>query len=95
MTKITHEENTPKGRFVIYDNDEFVGEITYSWAGDKFFIIDHTLVEQRFGGKGYGKQLVMSAVEFARQKSVKILPLCTYAKLVFERDQSLNDIKHK
>lgn len=93
MAKIEHEENSPKGRFVIYDNDEFAGEMTYSWAGEEFFIIDHTLVEEKFGGKGYGKQLVMSAVEFAREKNVKILPLCTYAKRVFDTHQSIADVK--
>ena len=93
MVKIEHEENIPKGRFVIYDNEEFAGEMTYSWAGEEFFIIDHTLVEEKFGGKGYGKQLVMSAVNFAREKNVKILPLCTYAKRVFDTEDEIADVK--
>lgn len=94
MTKIIQEENTPKGRFIIHENEEFGGEMTYSWAGNQFFIIDHTLVEEKFGGKGFGKMLVMSAVDFAREKGAKILPLCPYAKHVFDRDNSLNDVKH-
>lgn len=93
MVKIQHEKNLPKGRFVIYENEEFAGEMTYSWAGDEFFIIDHTLVEEKFGGKGYARQLVMSAVDFAREKNVKILPLCTYAKSVFEKDNTISDMK--
>jgi len=93
MVNIQHEETPPKGRFVIYENDEFAGEMTYSWAGNEFFIIDHTFVEEKFGGKGYGKQLVMSAVEFAREKNVKILPLCTYAKRVFDTEDGIADVK--
>lgn len=93
MVRIEHEENLPKGRFVIYENKEFAGEMTYSWAGDEFFIIDHTLVEEKFGGKGYGKQLVMNAVDFARDKNVRILPLCTYAKRVFDTEDEIADVK--
>ena len=95
MSEIKHEENYPKGRFVIYEGDVFAGEMTYSWAGEAFFIIDHTLVEKQFEGRGVGKKLVMSGVEYARGKEVKILPLCVYAKRLFERDDSLIDVKRK
>ncbi len=93
MTKIEREDNGKKGRFIIYENDEEAGEMTYTWAGENKFIIDHTGVEERFGGKGYGKQLVMKAIEFAREKEVKILPLCPYAKKVFDSNDSLNDVR--
>jgi predicted GNAT family acetyltransferase len=92
MVRIDHEENPPKGRFVLFENEEFAGEMTYSWAGETFFIIDHTLVEEQFAGKGFGKKLVLSAVDFARVKNVKVLPLCTYAKRVFDTEESINDV---
>lgn len=93
MTIIKREDNGKKGRFIIYENREEAGEMTYTWAGENKFIIDHTGVQERFGGKGYGKQLVMKAVEFAREKEIKILPLCPYAKKVFDSDDSLNDLR--
>ena len=55
MTKIEREDNGKKGRFVIYENDEFAGEMTFTWAGKNKFIIDHTGVEEAFGGKGLEK----------------------------------------
>ena len=93
MVIIKREDNGKKGRFVIYENGEEAGEMTYTWAGENKFIIDHTGVQERFGGKGYGKELVMKAVEFAREKKVKILPLCPYAKKVFDSDNSLDDVR--
>jgi len=93
MTRIEREDNGKKGRFIIYENEEEAGEMTYTWAGENKFIIDHTGVEERFGGKGYGKQLVMKAIEFAREKEVKILPLCPYAKKIFDSSDSLNDVR--
>ena len=93
MTRIEKIDNGKKGRFEIYENDEFAGEMTFVWTGEKKFIIDHTGVEEKFGGKGYGKQLVMAAVDFARENDLKILPLCPYAKRVMDRDESLADVR--
>ena len=88
-TKIEKEDNGKKGRFVIYQNCETAGEMTFTWAGEDKFIIDHTEVQEKFEGHGFAKQLVMQAVEFAREARVKILPLCPYARRVFEKDQSI------
>ena len=93
MTRIEQEDNGKKGRFVIYEKDTFAGEMTYTWAGDTKFIIDHTGVDEKFAGKGLGKKLVLKAVDFARIKGLKILPLCPFAKKVFDADSSLNDVK--
>ena len=93
MVKIEREEDQRKGRFVIYDDGEFAGEMTYTWAGTTKFIIDHTGIEEAFGGKGYGKMLVMEAVAFARDKGVKILPLCPFAKAEFDKNSSFADVR--
>lgn len=95
MTKIEQEDNGKKGRFTIYEKDIIAGHMTYAWAGKDKFIIDHTEVNRNFAGKGYGKQLVEEAVEFARANHLKILPLCTFAKKVFDKDSSLSDVRFK
>lgn len=93
MAKIVHEDNGKQGRIVIYDNDVFAGKMTYTWSGKTEFIIDHTSVEQTFTGKGLGKQMVMEAVKFAREKSAKIVARCSYAKKVLESDDSYKDVR--
>ncbi len=93
LIKIEREDNGRKGRFVVYDNDEFAGEMTYVWAGTSKFIIDHTGVEGSFSGRGLGRQLVMKAVEYARNNGVKILPLCPFAKKVFDKEEGIQDVR--
>ena len=73
------EDNGKNGRFVLYFNDEFAGEINYTWAGDETIIIDHTGVEEKFGGKGFGKALLQKVVLFARNKDLQIIPHCSFA----------------
>ena len=93
LIKIEREDNGRKGRFVVYDHGEFAGEMTYVWAGTSKFIIDHTGIEGSFGGKGLGRQLVMKAVEYARNNALKILPLCPFAKKVFEEEVGIQDVR--
>lgn len=93
MIRVEREDKGHKGRWVIYDNEVFAGEMTFTWAGNNKFIIDHTAVDEKFGGKGYGLQLVMKAVEFARAEKLQIIPLCPFAKKVFDKDKSLDDVK--
>lgn len=92
MTSIKQEDNGKKGRFVIYENEELAGEMTYTWAGQEKFKIVHTSVDKKFAGKGFAKELVMAGVELARKNGLKIIPLCPYAKDRFDRDESIRDV---
>ena len=89
---IGHTDNGKKGSFKALSDGMLAGEMTYTWAGPGKFIIDHTEVDDAFSGQGVGKQLVMAAVDFARAKQVKILPLCPFAKSVFDKDPSIEDV---
>lgn len=92
MTKIEREDNGKKGRFVIYSDGQEAGEMTFTWAGENKFIIDHTGIKKAFEGKGLAKELVMAGVEFARKEDLKIIPLCPYAKSRFDRDKEIQDV---
>jgi len=90
--EILRDDNGKKGQFSAVINGEEAGLMTYTWAGDHRFIIDHTEVNPEFSGQGIGKQLVMAAVAFARENNLKILPLCPYAKSVFDRTSAIKDV---
>ncbi|RPE12950.1 N-acetyltransferase [Chitinophaga lutea] len=89
---IEQTDNGKKGSFKAMSDGAQAGEMTYTWAGADKFIIDHTEVDDAFSGQGVGKQLVMAAVDFARTKHVKILPLCPFAKSVFDKEPSIEDV---
>ena len=66
--------------------------MTYSWAGEHKFIIDHTEVNPAFNGRGVGKKMVLAAVEYARKNDLKIIPLCPFAKSVFDKTEEIRDV---
>lgn len=90
--EIKHKDNGGKGAFIADNNGAKAGEMTYVWVGENKFIIDHTEVDPEYGGMGVGKLMVLSAVEFARDNDVKILPLCPFAKSVFDKFPELRDV---
>lgn len=90
--EIKHDQTESKGSFYIGDKKKPLAEMTYSKAGKETIIIDHTEVSEELKGKGAGKQLVTSAVEYARANGIKIIPLCTFAKSVFDKVADFRDV---
>lgn len=92
MEKIKIEDNGKKGRFVLLEDGKEAGEMTFVWDGENSIIIEHTNVGKEYGGKGYAKQLMNKAVAFARKNEVKIVPVCSFVRAMFEKDESIRDV---
>lgn len=90
--EIKHTNNEKNGVFEALKFNAVAGEMSYVWAGDKKFIIDHTEVSEAYAGQGIGKKLLLAAVEFARQNDLKIIPLCPFAKSAFDKDAEIRDV---
>lgn len=92
---VQHRTGETKGEFYIKKGDQVVANLTYSKADSTQMIIDHTEVSDDYRGEGLGKTLVESAVQFARDQQLKIIPLCSFAKATIEKDESLQDVVRK
>ena len=90
--EIQQINDTRRGYFEALEDGKEAGKMTYTWAGDSKFIIDHTEVSPDFNGKGVGKKLVLAAVDYARANNVKIIPLCPFAKSVFDKVEEIRDV---
>ncbi|WP_396187929.1 GNAT family N-acetyltransferase [Flavobacterium sp.] len=81
-----------KGAFYIEINGKQEAMMTFVFSGEDKIIIDHTEVNEGNNGKGFGNKMVQEAVFFARERGIKIVPLCPFAKHVFEKTPSYNDV---
>ncbi len=92
LSKIKHEQSDTHGKFYIGDDKHNLAELTYSKAGDDKLIIDHTWVDPKLRNQGIGEQLVEATVAHAREENLKVIPLCTFAKSVFDNNTKYNDV---
>ena len=85
-------ENDTKGSFYIEQEGQKIGEMTFSKAGTDRIIIDHTEVGENWKGFGIGEMMVRKAVDVARERGISIIPLCVFARSVFEKHEELRDV---
>ncbi|HBU77013.1 MAG TPA: GNAT family N-acetyltransferase [Muricauda sp.] len=90
--EIQLKELDAKGYAMARENKVRAGMMTYSIAGPELIIIDHTDVEPAFNGKGVGKDMLYKIVEMAREKNVKIIPLCPFASAMFKKLEDIRDV---
>ena len=86
------KEEGNKGAAYVGDFNKPEAAMTYSIAGDDLLIIDHTEVSEKFRGQGVGRKLLDAIVAKARAENKKIMPLCPYAKSVFEKVSTIRDV---
>ncbi|WP_395053302.1 GNAT family N-acetyltransferase [Flavobacterium sp.] len=92
MNEVQQKINEKDGAFYIDVNGKQQALMTFIFAGNDRFIIDHTEVNPEINGKGFGKMMVVKAIEFAREQKLKIIPLCPFAKSVFDKNPQFNDV---
>ncbi|MFY8108392.1 MAG: GNAT family N-acetyltransferase [Bacteroidia bacterium] len=90
--EVQQKDNGESGVFFIEQDGAWLAEMTYVWVGTDRIIIDHTEVDVLLKGKGAGKQMVSKAVDFAREKGISIIPLCPFAKSVFDKTPEYIDV---
>lgn len=86
------QENINYGYFLASENSVEMGRITYVLSEETTLTIEHTVVKPAYEGRGIGKQLVFTVVEYARANNLKIVPVCTFAKALFDKTTEIQDV---
>ena len=90
--EVLFKQSGAKGSFYIEQEGKVLAEMTFSMAGKEKMIIDHTEVDGQLRGLGAGLQMVTAAVNHARVNSLRILPLCPFARSVFQKKPEFKDV---
>lgn len=92
-------EQAGNGYIAKNDKGDKVAEITYSLAGEKFVIADHTYVSKKLEGQGIAGKILDHLVAEMDKQGKKIMPLCPYVVRKFEKEPEKYDFinynKHK
>lgn len=87
---ILHEEGLHK--FIAKDGNATAGFIDYEETGTDAITVSHTEVDPAYGGQGIGKTILLEVIDYARKNDLKIIPTCSYAQRVFEKNEELQDV---
>lgn len=93
--QIERQQQGVKGMFYVGDAQNPQAAMVYRTDARNNIIIEHTEVGDELRGQNVGYQLVHTAVEYARKNNIKILPLCPFAKSVFDKRPEFADVRIK
>ena len=91
MHIIEHEQTGHRGTFFVEEEGRRLATLSYTVAGTKV-ILDHTEVDDSLRGTGTGRKLVAAAVDWAREENVQLMPLCPFARSVFDKSPEFADV---
>ena len=83
-------------KFYIGDTEEnTLAQIILTDTEQQVITIEHTYVYEHLKGQGAGKQLVKKVVDFAIEENKKIIPLCSFAKMEFDKNKEYECVLYK
>ena len=86
---IEREELNGVHEFVLRVDGQRLGFLEFTRPGVGVMRIEYVEVSPELRGTGLGKQLVEKAVAFAKDSTLKVVPICSYARAVIHRDPAL------
>ena len=89
---IQHKQKDNHEMYFIEEDGDILAEIIYVSNDPNTIIIEHTEVSPELKGQNVGFQLVNHVVEHARTNGMKIVPVCTFARSVFDKKPDFSDV---
>jgi predicted GNAT family acetyltransferase len=80
--EITH--NPAENRFETRVDDQ-LAKLDYSEGGDTIMMM-HVGVPYEFRGHGVAGKITQAALEYARSKSLRVIPMCSYVAAYIRRN---------
>ncbi len=84
-TKVVFKEDNIYGEVQLFSNEKKAGKMDISVASGKLRVY-HTEVNDEYEGRGFAKLLLNQLVSYARENSLRIIPLCPYVLAQFKRN---------
>ena len=91
--EIQQKETDGKGMFFIEKDGDIIAELTYTRQDNNIMTLDHTETNPEYEGEGLASSLVKHSVKYAKEKDLKIDPLCRYAAAQFKRHEEYREVQ--
>ena len=84
-------DNADAGRFELKSGDEVLGYTDYSVA-DGVMTLPHTVVDEAYSGQGHAGTIVSAALDSARERGLKVRPVCSYVASYIKKHPEYADL---
>src|SRR5688572_14359056 len=89
---IDREELNGVHEFVLRIDGQRHGFLEFTRPEVGLMRIEYVEVSPQLRGTGLGRQLVAKAMEFAREAQLRVVPICSYARAVIQRDPAMSPL---
>ncbi|MFL6417689.1 MAG: GNAT family N-acetyltransferase [Bryobacteraceae bacterium] len=83
--------NQAAHRFEVREADD-IAVLEYRLRGADHLVLVHTGVPHRLEGKGIGALLARTALEYAREHNMRVVPLCSFVQAYLQRHPEYMDV---
>ena len=90
MTDTPIINNEEKNRFEAHV-DQHLAELTYYYSRDSI-VFTHTGVPDPISGRGVASRLAQTALDYAREQDLKVVPLCPFVASYITRHPEYQDL---
>lgn len=89
--RLTEEDG--RGRFTGWVGKDRAAVVAFSRLKPDLLLVEHVQTFPGYQGQGNGERMVRHVAEWARENDHKLMPLCPFARSIFERDPSIGDVR--
>jgi predicted GNAT family acetyltransferase len=86
---VAREELDGVHEFVLRVDGKRLGSLEFTRPDAKTLRIEYVDVALELRGTGLGRQLVQAAVAWAKETDQQVVPICSYARMVIQREKLL------
>lgn len=83
-----------ENRYEARDGETLAGLAAYLLSGANLIVFTHTEVESDYEGKGVGSRIAKAALDDARKRGLRVVPVCPFVKGWIERHPDYADLVH-
>jgi len=85
-------EHRESGRRFVARTPSGLAFVSYVRPDDGTIELQHTVVPRADRGRGIGSALVRTAVSYARDQGLRVVPTCPFVKAWFEKNPGERDV---
>ncbi|HEX6992590.1 MAG TPA: GNAT family N-acetyltransferase [Gammaproteobacteria bacterium] len=79
------------GRFYV-DVDGWTAHLDYVQVDERTLDLRHTFVPEALRGRGIAAEIVRFALEYARDRGLRVIPTCSYVAAKIRREPEFADL---